>query len=166
MVDQPDLTQGRTIAASHKGVLVDDLAYDLRGTPCEHVVGGKFVHHATEVQRAFPTDLWLADMGIDSYMGMPLFGSGGTPLGLIALLHTSPIPRAGQAETILKVVTARVAAELEREMAQQDCATASTASRDLESSLDGVVSSSKRADPRVQCRAEAMFGRRREHVTA
>lgn len=45
MVDQDDLMSGRTIAASHKGVLLDDLSYDLRGTPCEHVVGGKFRHH-------------------------------------------------------------------------------------------------------------------------
>jgi PAS domain S-box-containing protein len=166
MVDQRDLTQGRTIAASHKGVLVDDLAYDLRGTPCEHVVGGKFVHHATEVQRAFPTDLWLADMRIDSYMGMPLFGSGGKPLGLIALLHTMPIPHAGQAETILKVVTARVAAELEREMAQQALRDSEARHRAiLESSLDGVVVF--RASGEIlefNAAAEAMFGRRREDV--
>ena len=166
MVDHGDLTRVRTIAASHKGVLVDDLSYDLRGTPCEHVVSGKFVHHATQVQRAFPTDLWLADMGIDSYMGMPLFGSGGKPLGLIALLHTEPIPHAGQAETILKVVTARVAAELERELAEQALRDSEARHRAiLESSLDGVVVF--RASGEIlefNAAAEAMFGRRREDV--
>ena len=166
MVDPADLTRGRTIAASHKGVLLDDFSYDLRGTPCESVVTGTFRHHVTQVQRAFPTDQWLVDMGIDSYMGMPLFGSGGKPLGLIALLHTRPIVQASQAETVLKVVTARVAAELEREMAEQALRNSEARHRAiLESSLDGVVVF--RADGEIlefNAAAEAMFGRRREDV--
>jgi PAS domain S-box-containing protein len=166
MVDQDDPTRGQTIGASHKGVLLDDLSYDLRGTPCEHVVGGKFRHHPTKVQALFPDDLWLVKMGIDSYMGMPLFGTGGKPLGLIALLHTRPIPHPGQAETILKVVTARVAAELERELAEQALRDSEARHRAiLESSLDGVVVF--RANGEIlefNAAAEAMFDRRREDV--
>ena len=147
-------------------MLLDDFSYDLRGTPCESVVTGTFRHHVTQVQRAFPTDQWLVDMGIDSYMGMPLFGSGGKPLGLIALLHTRPIVQASQAETVLKVVTARVAAELEREMAEQALRDSEARHRAiLESSLDGVVVF--RADGEIlefNAAAEAMFGRRREDV--
>jgi PAS domain S-box-containing protein len=166
MVDQEDLTRGQTIAASHKGVLLDDLAYDLRGTPCEHVVGGKFRHHPTKVQLSFPTDLWLAEMGIDSYMGMPLFGASNKPLGLIALLHTRPIPHPKQAETILRVVTARVAAELERELAEQALRDSEARHRAiLESSLDGVVvfrSSGEILE--FNAAAETMFDRRRQDV--
>ena len=166
MVDHDDLNRGQTIASSHKGVLQDDLSYDLRGTPCEHVVGGKFRHHPTKVQRSFPTDLWLAEMSIDSYMGMPLFGANGRPLGLIALLHTRPIPQPEQAETILKVVTARVAAELERELAEQALRDSEARHRAiLESSLDGVVVfRASGAIVEFNAAAEAMFDRRREDV--
>ena len=166
MIDQHDPMRGQTIAASHKGVLLDDLSYDLRGTPCENVVTGHFRHHATKVQLAFPTDLWLAEMSIDSYMGMPLSGASGKPLGLIALLHTRPIPHPGQAETILKVVTARVAAELERELTEQALRDSEARHRAiLESSLDGVVVF--RANGEIlefNAAAETMFERRREDV--
>jgi two-component system cell cycle sensor histidine kinase/response regulator CckA len=166
MVDQADQATGRAIAASHKGVLVDDISYDLRGTPCENVLGGDFKHHSRDVQRAFPTDQWLVDMGIDSYMGMPLHGSGGKPLGLIALLHTQPIDRPAQAETILKVVTSRVAAELERQMAEQALRDSEARHRAiLESSLDGVVVFRVSGEIlEFNAAAEAMFGRRREEV--
>jgi PAS domain S-box-containing protein len=71
-----------------------------------------------------------------------------------------------QAETVLKVVTARVAAELERDLTERALRDSEARHRAiLESSLDGVVVF--RASGEIlefNAAAEAMFGRRREDI--
>jgi PAS domain S-box-containing protein len=59
----------------------------------------------------------LVDMGIEAYIGTPLWFSNGEVLGLIVLLHNRPMPNPEQAEVVLKVVAARAAAEFERQQA-------------------------------------------------
>ncbi len=119
MLDETDAMRGQTIALSHRGQPVEDLSYDLRGTPCEEVAGKDFFHWPTRVQQQFPLDTALVDMGIDSYMGIPLFTTDRRPLGLIALLHSTPIDEPELARTILHVLAPPVAAELERTLAER-----------------------------------------------
>ena len=53
-------------------------------------------------------------MGVESYMGTPLFGATGKPLGLLAVLGRTPLPCPALAESVLKICAARAAAEVER----------------------------------------------------
>ncbi|HIE96472.1 MAG TPA: response regulator [Planctomycetes bacterium] len=103
------------VAMSHRGELVDNICYQVRNTPCEKVIANGFCHFEANVQQDFPDDLLLSEIGIESYMGIPLLLSNGSSIGLIALLHTSQIPNPTLAEEILKVVAIRATAELERE---------------------------------------------------
>jgi PAS domain S-box-containing protein len=119
MLDETDPMRGQTIALSHRGTPVNDLSYDLRGTPCEEVAGKDFFHWPTGAQQQFPLDTALVEMGVDSYMGIPLFTANRTPLGLIALLHSKPIEEPELARTILHVLAPRVTAELERTLAER-----------------------------------------------
>lgn len=119
-VDPADSNLAHTTAVSLRGRTIDNFSYDLRGTPCENVMGRSFCHYPKDVQREFPDDLLLAEMGIDSYMGTPLFSSSGRPLGLIALMHNRPIAHPERAEAILQVVAARAGAELERKRTEAD----------------------------------------------
>jgi PAS domain S-box-containing protein len=119
MLDQSDPMRGQTIALSRCGQRVDDLSYDLRGTPCEEVAGKDFFHWPAGAQKRFPLDTALVEMGVDSYMGIPLFTANRTPLGLIALLHSAPIEEPELARTILHVLAPRVTAELERTLTER-----------------------------------------------
>ena len=119
LLDQSEPMRGQTISLSHRGTPVNDLSYDLRGTPCEQVAGKDLFHWPTGIQQQFPLDTALVDMGVDSYMGIPLFTTERTPLGLIALLHSRPIDEPELARTILHVLAPRVTAELERTLAEQ-----------------------------------------------
>ena len=118
MLDESDPMRGQTIAFSHRGQPVDQLSYDLRGTPCEEA-GTDFFHWPTGVQQQFPLDTALVAMGADSYMGIPLFTGNRTLLGLMALLHSAPIDEPELARTILHVLAPRVTAELERTLAER-----------------------------------------------
>jgi PAS domain S-box-containing protein len=119
MLDETDPMRGQTIALSDRGMAAQDLSYDLRGTPCQQVAGKDFFHWPTGVQQQFPLDTALVEMGVDSYMGIPLVTTNGTPLGLMALLHSKPIDEPELARTILHVLAPRVTAELERRLAER-----------------------------------------------
>jgi len=115
-IDPKNPNRIQTIAVSQNGKSIDNFSFDLADTPCEHVIGRKLCCFPTGVAELFPKDLLLVEMGIDGYLGIPLWSGSGKPLGLIVLLSKRPIPHPEQAEAILQVVAARGGAELERKL--------------------------------------------------
>ncbi len=114
---EPAIVQ--TISVARHGKNLENFQYPLKGTPCESVVRDTFCHYSQSVQQLFPEDHLLVQLNIGSYMGFPLFASTGESLGLLVLLNNRPFANSVQAESVLKVVAARTAAELERERAAQ-----------------------------------------------
>lgn len=92
--------------------------YDLRGTPCEGVVGRDFCYHASGVWRMFPDDRWIVETRIESYIAVPLFDRTDRPLGHMAVMSTSPVAEDVPAMSILKIFAARAAAEIERKLTE------------------------------------------------
>ena len=70
-------TRVRTLAYYGKGKLRPNEEYDLDGTPCEDVVRGGLCHHPRGVQEKFPRDQGLIDLGIESFLGVPLLDGHG-----------------------------------------------------------------------------------------
>jgi len=62
----------------------------------------------------FPQDPLLAEMGVESYLGVRLSDSSGKSLGILVVMHDGPLSEPSQAESILRVFAARASAELER----------------------------------------------------
>ena len=104
----------RTVAVNVGGKLADNFVYELPGTPCENVVGKDICCYTQGVQQLFPDDRMLVDMGIESYIGSPLFNSAGKPIGILVLLDNKPLADRKHAESILKICAGRAAAELDR----------------------------------------------------
>jgi formate hydrogenlyase transcriptional activator len=107
-------TRVRTLAYWTKDRISDNIEFDLEGTPCQDVIGGKLCHHPTSVQQLFPTDQGLIDLGIESYLGVPLRDSAGTVLGHLAVFDETPMPPEPKQLSIFKIFAARAAAELTR----------------------------------------------------
>jgi PAS domain S-box-containing protein len=104
----------QALAVCHRGELIGPMEYPLRGTPCEQVVGRSFQFIPAQLQTRFPGNGLLAELGLHSYAGYPLFDSRGTPTGLIAVLHGGRLPPADFTENMLRIFSVRAAAELER----------------------------------------------------
>ena len=104
----------RTVAVSTRGRVTDNFLYTLPGTPCEKVVDNTLCFYASDVQKLFPDDRLLDDMGIESYIGSSLTDSAGNPLGILVLLDSKPLVDPDQLETVLNISAARAASELER----------------------------------------------------
>lgn len=89
----------RTAAVCAHGKIIDNFTYDLHGTPCETVVGREFCAYPRNVQQQFPEDHALVEMGVESYMGAPLFDSVGRPIGILVALGHDEHRRERQGQT-------------------------------------------------------------------
>ncbi|MGR9074219.1 MAG: sigma 54-interacting transcriptional regulator [Gammaproteobacteria bacterium] len=99
----------RTKAFWMDGGFVEDREWDLAGTPCEDVLRGNFCHHPTGVWKRFPKEV-----GVESYLGVPLSGGDGEVLGHLALYDSKEMPSEPRLLYTFKIFAARAAAELHR----------------------------------------------------
>jgi PAS domain S-box-containing protein len=107
-------TRVRTLAFWSKGEIIPNVEYDLDGTPCEDVVGGRYCHYPTGVAQKFPRDEPLVEMGIQSYLGVPLRDAAGEVIGHLATFDERPMPEEPRKLFIFRIFAARAAAELVR----------------------------------------------------
>lgn len=106
--------RARTLAYWSAEQIQPNFEWDLRGTPCEDVVFGGPCHHVAGVATRFPNDKPLIDLGIESYLGIPLRDSAGTVLGHLAVFDERPYDADAQALSVLQIFAGRARAELER----------------------------------------------------
>jgi PAS domain S-box-containing protein len=93
---------------------LDEVEYDLAGTPCEVALASGRALYPHSVQSAFPQDCQLVEMGVESYLGVALADSKGQPLGILSVMSASPMENVTTKESILDIFASRLAPELER----------------------------------------------------
>ncbi len=130
-VDPVARTHVRTLAFSSNDRLQGEAAWELAGTPCEEVVRGELCHHPAGVARKFPRDKPLADMGIESYLGVPLRDSDGQVIGHLALFDERPMPLEPRLLFLFRIFAARAASELERLRMEERLRVSERSYRDL-----------------------------------
>lgn len=108
-----------TVALFAKGNILPNMQYSLKGTPCENVMEGRMCCYVADVQQQFPDDVMLAEMGVESYVGLPLWDSAGNVIGLIAVMDGKPISDGAAVTELLQLMAVRAAAELERAQSEQ-----------------------------------------------
>lgn len=110
----------RTLAVWAIDHLEENFECDIEDTPCEKVMEG----HLTLIQRdllsRFPDDQRLTDYCADSYCGIPLYGSSGEVIGLLAVLDPEPLNAESEKISTLRIFASRSAAELERMRAEHE----------------------------------------------
>jgi formate hydrogenlyase transcriptional activator len=123
----------KTIAYWSGGDWVQNVEFALSGTPCERVVAGELCLYKDGVADLFPADTALAEMGIRSYLGVPLRGADGRTLGHLAALDTRPMDGDPRGAAIFQVFANRARVEIERLHAEL---VLHSAFRDLEGRLE------------------------------
>jgi PAS domain S-box-containing protein len=124
-------TRARTLAYWAKDHIEGNIEFELAGTPCEEVLHGSLCHHPTNVYRRFPNDEALVEMGIESYLGVPLRDAEGEVLGHLAVFDERPMPSEPRRLFIFQIFAARAAAELERLRAEKSRFESEARYRDL-----------------------------------
>jgi PAS domain S-box-containing protein len=114
----------RTLAVSAGGTLADNFEYELAHTPCATALTQTVALFDRDVQAAFPQFQRLADLGAESYCGVPLRTKGGAVIGLLVVMDTKPLQHGDYLPSLLGILTPRVVVEFERKRAEQERAQA------------------------------------------
>jgi PAS domain S-box-containing protein len=117
VIDKLSRTPGvaETAALYARGEIMSNMAYPLKGTPCENVVGKRLCYYPRGVQALFPEDNLLVEMGVESYAGIPLWDQSGKGIGLIAVMDGKPMHDEEAVTQILQLVAVSAASFIERE---------------------------------------------------
>jgi len=100
----------RAIFALRDGQGVQDISYDLTGTPCEMV-------YSEQDNLVVPCDLaqrFPREIGIESYVGVPLRDAQGDVRGHLAVFSPEPMTQSDRVAGLVAVFAQRVEAELRR----------------------------------------------------
>ena len=92
------------------GKMANNISYDLAGTPCDNIIDQTPCIYPCGIQEAFPDDVLLQELGIQGYMGAPLFASSGKPIGILVTLNRSMIQSMDAIAACFKMVAGRTAA--------------------------------------------------------
>lgn len=129
-----------TLSTWNEGSLGENFEFNFTGTPCESVIGKKLCYYPTDTHKKFPMDHWLAEAGIESYIGIPLDNTHGEPIGVIAAMSKQRLGNPEMAVALLEIFAPRVAAELDRVKAEVSLRESEDRlARLFESAFDGLV---------------------------
>ena len=79
----------RTLAFWSHGRIVDNVEYDLPGTPCQEVIAGGICHVPSGVQVRYAP----REAGIEGYLGVALKSQAGKVLGHLCAFDEEPMPQ-------------------------------------------------------------------------
>lgn len=108
-----DPNTARTLAVWAGEGFSENFEYSLSGTPCEDVMQQRVCYYPSGIQESFPDDVLLAQMGVHTYLGVPLTDKTGKGIGLLVLLNDGPLPEPEAARLLLEICSTRAAAELD-----------------------------------------------------
>ena len=100
----------RTLAYWSAGQIVQNIEYELSGTPCEEVINGGLCFYPSGLQAKYAE----SEPGIESYLGVPLRSMDGRILGHLCVFDESPMPNEPRTLEVFKIFATRAAAELDR----------------------------------------------------
>ncbi|BAV32567.1 diguanylate cyclase [Sulfuricaulis limicola] len=127
------------VSACLDGKTQDSFSYSLIDTPCQQIISRGASAYPRKVQKLFPRDRYLVDIGAECYVGVPLFGSSGQPLGMISVIGRHPLRNREMVESVLQVVAARTGTELERQRLYQELGESYRTLTTLMANLPGLV---------------------------
>ncbi|WRH66076.1 MAG: adenylate/guanylate cyclase domain-containing protein [Planktothrix sp. GU0601_MAG3] len=111
----PKKNKLRTLAFWVDQGFINNIEYELAGTPCGQVIGnGEYYCCSDHVFNRFPEIQTSMESTTRSYAGIPLIDSMKNVIGNIAILDTNPMINDETRELVLRIFAARAGAELER----------------------------------------------------
>ena len=113
-------TTATTIAHADQGKIADNISYALVGTPCADVSGDNVCIYNGNIQQAFPEDRFLIDIGINSYVGIPLKNKTAKVHAIITALFQEDIEDVTTVESLVILFSGLISGELERRQSQHD----------------------------------------------
>lgn len=120
VVEYVDRVQGTvtTLAVWSQGAFVEMAPYSLEATPCQQVSKHSRYYIASQVSQQFPGDVRLAALKVEGYLGIAITAPDGHFLGVISLMHSSPLLLPLYTEEMLRLASMVAGSELARQVSE------------------------------------------------
>ncbi|TVP43360.1 MAG: EAL domain-containing protein [Halomonas sp.] len=107
-----------TLAVWSQRDFIEKVTYPLAGTSSQHVTKhARYFVSACACQQ-FPDDKRLSALGVEGYLGITITAPDGKFLGVIALMHSSPLVLPRYTDEVLSIASALAGAELARQLTE------------------------------------------------
>jgi hypothetical protein len=110
----PELNRANVLYCWHKKQITDCQSFDLAENPSGNVMRGYTAYYPNNLQEMFPNDLMIRQLGMDSFMGTPVFDVNGEVSGLLVMMDDKPMEEIPNSRYMLSIFASRIGAELER----------------------------------------------------
>lgn len=110
--------QIHSLALTQGNQLAENCQFDLAGSAAADVLARGIGIYPERVQAMFPNDTLLRRFEAQSYVGLPLLGARGEPLGVLLCLDDKPLRDVNALHSLLSIFATRLGAELERTRTQ------------------------------------------------
>jgi len=104
----------RTLSFHASGKLAANVAYRLEGAPCADVYARSLLSVPRGLGARYAQAPLFAELGAESYMGVPLFSSSHEPIGVLVVADDRPMKESDLARSILTIFAGRAQGEIER----------------------------------------------------
>ncbi|MEQ9410232.1 MAG: PAS domain S-box protein [Fuerstiella sp.] len=108
-----------TLALCEDGEIQPNLDYAVAGTPFADVREQNSCVVPRDAQRRYPDDAFFAEKHIEAYVGVRMIGSKGKQLGYLAVMSPRPLRHPERVESLLKLFSLSVVAEMERQVTER-----------------------------------------------
>lgn len=108
-----------TLACIVDGQLLPNTTYPLSGTPCETVIGKEFRYYPENLGYLFPDSSARAH-DVVGYAAYPLFNDDDSQFGIFAVMSYQALSDSRRAESLLRIFSERVVAEIQRNNAEDE----------------------------------------------
>ena len=127
-----DFMKVRTVCLVHQDELQENFEYKTEHTPCKEVLDSTVCAFPENVQELYPNDHLLVEMGIEAYVGYPLFSlDGKRVIGLMVSLFKGKIDKVDEVINRFELLGPRVEMELDRLLLSTELADTETTYRTI-----------------------------------
>jgi len=104
----------------HKGKQLHDLTFNLETSPSLNVMHGYPTFYPSNLKEMFPDDTLIRELGIEGYLGTPIYCPGGDVCAILILMDDKTMEEIPNSRYILSIFASRAGAELERIQVEED----------------------------------------------
>jgi len=154
----------RTLAYWCDDSYIMNQAISLRNSPCEDI--GDLCYLETSANKLYPDSSMLGQrFPVEGFFAIKLLDSSGNPVGLLAGMHRCALHLGKTEVDIIKLLSARAAAELERKLAASEALTEKERAQiTLHSIGDGVITTDNAGCIDYMTRSGVSSGRRKKRA--
>jgi PAS domain S-box-containing protein len=98
----------------HKSQPIANLSFNLETSSSMNVLKGYTTFYPSNLKEMFPDDAVIRQLGIEGYLGTPVFNAAGDVDGLLILMDDKPMEEIPNSRYVLSIFASRAGAEFER----------------------------------------------------